>query len=240
MRYLISFLIAVNIFSCGYSQTDDIDPSKPFDQKLYEKHYRIEIKDFYKLLFKDSVSSSECPKNLGLKVYREIKKKYFLELTNGLPIGDINALIDKCEISYELSIFTVLLELKFPNSGSIYYELLGEYPGEIEDIYSKDGISIISKISSQIIIKLERPGIINDKDGYVNIRESQSINSKIVGKLINSEFYFYTPLADSDWWPVKKVNSVTVVGYIHKSRITKYNNFPKAIKEKFEKARGGC
>jgi len=87
--------------------------------------------------------------------------------------------------------------------------------------------------------------IINDNDGYTNIREEKNINSKIIGRLFNDDVYLYdtNDLSPTDDWvhvfylaklneiePYKKdfyikekqnrnENEVYFDGYIHKSRL---------------------
>ena len=89
--------------------------------------------------------------------------------------------------------------------------------------------------------------IINDKDGFVNVRESDNVKSKIEGKLYNNQvFEVADHLSDasesSDWayiiYPdVKhKINSSNKIeealyGYIHKSRIQYLNKLPKLKKK---------
>jgi hypothetical protein len=76
------------------------------------------------------------------------------------------------------------------------------------------GFSIISKAQSY--------GIINDKDGFVNIRESKKADSRIVGKLYNDSPFSYEEDDKADWIRVLEGSSETenfVGGYIHKSRI---------------------
>jgi hypothetical protein len=60
-------------------------------------------------------------------------------------------------------------------------------------------------------------GIINDPDGYVNIREGKSISSKVTGKIVDKEEFLYWENKNSDWWKVMTHNLVE--GYVHKSRI---------------------
>ncbi len=75
--------------------------------------------------------------------------------------------------------------------------------------------------------------IINDKDGYVNIRESRSITSRIVGKIKNDSIFSYDESDKSDWVRVypqdAEVESGGTAGFVHKSRILPLSTF-KTIK----------
>ena len=67
-------------------------------------------------------------------------------------------------------------------------------------------------------------GYLNDPDGYVNVRESMNVSSKVVGKLqADSEVFFYFfPCTDANWLKVVKAsdfNGKLITGYVHKSRV---------------------
>lgn len=68
-------------------------------------------------------------------------------------------------------------------------------------------------------------GIIQDKDGYANIREKPSINSKIIDTISNGRIIFFTESSelDSNWY----LNYAKGIGFIHKSRIKFINTFSK-------------
>lgn len=58
--------------------------------------------------------------------------------------------------------------------------------------------------------------VINDVDGYTNIREAPNSKSAIVGR-VESGHKFLTHLQPGDWWQVQV--SENLYGYMHKSRI---------------------
>ena len=114
-------------------------------------------------------------------------------------------------------------------------------PTQILNIWLPNGESLDDLVEGIKVEKLQRPGIINDPDGYTNIREKPDKNSAIiVGKFVKNEIFYYTPVSGSDWWPVYKKDGGEQIGYIHKSRILKYSDFPPKLKEKVRKLRGGC
>ncbi|MCV6630560.1 MAG: SH3 domain-containing protein [Flavobacteriaceae bacterium] len=62
-------------------------------------------------------------------------------------------------------------------------------------------------------------GIINDSDGYVNIRKSNSISSQIIGRIQKNEaFLFHFPIEKDDKWVLVKTSDKKV-GYVYFNRI---------------------
>lgn len=60
--------------------------------------------------------------------------------------------------------------------------------------------------------------VINDPDGFTNVREGQNGQSKIVGKIYNGDVFYYEKTS-SDWWEVYLKDDNNMMGYMHKSRI---------------------
>ena len=236
----------------GYAQNDR--------QDKYDIHYRQLVKDFYRQLFKESVTVkeladiwvfgeyeySELKKQQSVndteksELMKSVKNKYFDELTNKLTINEIVKLIDISELSTDGYDFGIILELPLSKNYSVFFELDADIPGKIEGIYLMDAIDIGGKEKDYPKEQLFRPAIINDTDGYSNLREKPDSKSKIVGRLKTNELFFYSPIGNSDWYPVKKEETSEILGYIHKTRITKYSNLPQLIKLKVDKIRGGC
>lgn len=65
-------------------------------------------------------------------------------------------------------------------------------------------------------------GLINDKDGFTNIRVDRSNKSDIIGKIIDKEYFTFFENANSNWWIIQTENGQ--IGYIHKSRISFVKN----------------
>jgi hypothetical protein len=59
--------------------------------------------------------------------------------------------------------------------------------------------------------------IIQDPDGYTNVRNGMSKNSEIIDRLFEGENYEVFPSSDNNWWLVYTQSNVK--GYVHKSRI---------------------
>lgn len=87
--------------------------------------------------------------------------------------------------------------------------------------------------------------IINDKDGYTNVREKASQNSKIVGKIIENQVFAINSyiqdeeIKSKDWiavnFPIHTDKKSTFLkfegdektGYVHKSRLVELETLPK-------------
>lgn len=62
-----------------------------------------------------------------------------------------------------------------------------------------------------------QPAVINDPDGYTNIRSGQGTNFNILGVVYEGETFYAIRNNSSDWWRIKNKNGI--IGYMHKSRI---------------------
>lgn len=87
--------------------------------------------------------------------------------------------------------------------------------------------------------------IINDKDGYTNVREEPNQNSKIIGKIIENQVFAIDSYVQdeenksNDWIAIKfpihidkksnflKFEGEEKTGYVHKSRLVELENLPK-------------
>ena len=62
-----------------------------------------------------------------------------------------------------------------------------------------------------------RIAIIDDPDGYTNVRNGMSKTAPIIDRLYEGENYEVFPSTDSNWWVVYTQSNVK--GFVHKSRI---------------------
>lgn len=62
----------------------------------------------------------------------------------------------------------------------------------------------------------EVKAVINDSDGYTNVRSGQGTKYEIIDRVSEGEV-FYTIPQQSDWWPVRTKDNK--LGYMHRSRI---------------------
>lgn len=157
-------------------------------------------------------------------------------LCQGFDEQTILKLIQKAPIFNDGLELDDILELVFPNGNTLFYEINMDPPIKINLIWTPDG----TVLNSGSKMKFRRPGIINDKDSFTNIRKEADANSKVVGKFIANELFFFTPVSGSNWWPVYRSEVSPCIGYIYKSKITFYRDFPESIKKKVTKIRTGC
>ena len=90
-------------------------------------------------------------------------------------------------------------------------------------------IAFIFFFNVYFFAKAQSFAIINDKDGFVNVRKDKNINSPVVGKLNNDDIFGYDPHDNSDWIEIyaqhlENENGQSIDGYIHKSRIFPLSN----------------
>jgi len=177
-------------------------------------------------------SSFNKEESLYFKELKNLKSNF----TQGRTWDTIQLFVKKHD---ELNESAIGFDIVFPN-GKVIYFYLNRYPDEpieITNLYLEDGMSVnyhIAVDKSEFNLDyayLKRKGIINDPDGYVNVRKGESEKSPIVGKIVTDEVFLFTPNYCSDWWKVKSANG-SIDGYMHKSRITPYDTLPKETKEK--------
>lgn len=61
-------------------------------------------------------------------------------------------------------------------------------------------------------------GLINDIDGYTNIRKERSANSEISGRILRKEEFWYWVLPEGNWDIVQTRTGIR--GFVYKDRIT--------------------
>jgi len=198
----------------------------------YVNHYRNLLIRFYSNLYSENASQDSIASiytygeyekdshntNRYSGLFLQIRKHYFNDLTNGLELTEIVKIINRVKPAASITEFGVIMEVPVSDSYSIFYELDRDIPGKIENIYSKGLFEIGNFLLDQQKEYLLLPGVINDKDGYVNIRKEPNINSEIVGKITTKEIFSFTPDIEKDWW---RVHLGEITGFVHKSRITR-------------------
>lgn len=82
--------------------------------------------------------------------------------------------------------------------------------------------------------------MINDPDGYTNIREAADGKSKIVGQIFEHEIFTYEE-EEGNWIkvrvgedPLGLCSSAYLTGYIHRSRLVPLENLPRLNESTFE------
>ena len=145
----------------------------------------------------------------------------------------IISLVEKSDSFTDGMWLDTIYRVHFPNGADIYFQITNALA--INHIWLPDGTDICYSG-----IYFYRPAIINDPDGFVNIREKADKNSRIVGKLKERELFYFTPISGSDWYKVYHEEYQPCLGYIHKSRITTFNDFPEDLKEQVRKKGDDC
>lgn len=68
-----------------------------------------------------------------------------------------------------------------------------------------------------LVDPFSRVAVINDPDGYTNVRVAADGKSKVVSRILQNE-RFYTYEQQGNWWAIRKADGL--LGYVHKSRIS--------------------
>jgi len=68
-------------------------------------------------------------------------------------------------------------------------------------------------------------GIINDPDGYTNVRDGKGTTYEVIGEVKEGEQFRYFADLESNWWAIETIlyYGTPLKGFIHKSRIQPYN-----------------
>ena len=81
-------------------------------------------------------------------------------------------------------------------------------------------LSIAPLLYYQPAMAQKQMGIINDPDGYVNLRAGKGIDFEVIKKIQESEQFEYMP-DSADWWPVTTKKGLH--GFIYRSKIQPYS-----------------
>ncbi len=68
-------------------------------------------------------------------------------------------------------------------------------------------------------------GVINDPDGYTNVRKEKSTSSPVVSKIFKGEVFSYQPVKSDKWYSIIVKGKS---GYVHSSRIVNVLSLPNA------------
>lgn len=172
-------------------------------------------------------------KQFPLKIKNNERGSFFSNYFQNISKEEIETLINKAEVFCygNPTASVVLLNL---GNHALYFEISTEPPvssnsDDVLGIYDETGHSILYNDES-----ISFPAIINDPDGYVNIREKPSLNSKIKGKIRKNQIFFYFPIWGTKWCKIYLRWGGPCVGYIYKDRILPYEKCPPKIQEKME------
>lgn len=198
---------------------------------LSAPYTRSEIKDFYRCLVQGLTMKTMLIRDDIIKTV--ISKED--EITQGYDLDDIYRIIDDATAFTDGEWIDTIVALSFPNGNTIYHQLSD---GAYNHIWLPNGCCLFDNSSNPWMFM--RPAIINDTDGYVNIRERPSAHSKIVRTIKEDELFYFTPISKAEWYPVYIEERLPCIGFIHKSRIKTYGDFPEWLKKIVKELRGGC
>lgn len=190
------------------------------------------IKKFYKKLFRGEnlqsleLGPSEVKNILSMKA----------AITQGYDWDVVCQVIDKAKAYTDGEWMDTIVALSFPNGNTVYHQLTGG--SYWNHLWLPDGNCVFTLSSTPI--QYMRIAMINDPDGYVNIREKPNAHSKIVRKIKKNELFYFTPISRAEWYPVSLKEISPCIGYIHKSRIKTFGDFPKKLQDKIRHWLSGC
>ena len=222
MSRIIHILFITSLcFSCNVLHAEK--------RKKWEGGSRSYLEEFYKRLIHGQdlnglIFSAPNTDMIG-NIY-----KHQSQLTQGYSEDILLSLVEKAESFTDGLPLDTFYHIHFPNGADVYYQIVNAYT--FNGIWLPNGNHICFPH-----IHFYRPAIINDADGYVNIREKADGKSKIVGKLKAGELFYFTPESFSDWYRVYRNEEQPCLGFIHKSRITVFKDFPKHLKRKVRRIR---
>ena len=68
------------------------------------------------------------------------------------------------------------------------------------------------------------PAIINDSDGFTNVRSGPGSDFEVIDTLFNEDFFYFKLASNSNWAKVTAWKGRQIEGFIHKSRIEEVKN----------------
>lgn len=79
-------------------------------------------------------------------------------------------------------------------------------------------------LCSLSILAQREPAIINDYDGFTNVRSGPGTSFEVIDTLFNEDFFYFKFDDNSDWAKVTAWKGIQIDGFIHKNRIQKVKN----------------
>ena len=184
--------------------------------------------DFYKCLVNNKSPIKYTP-------YPEIEYRIWDAkniLTQGYSYSEIEKAVKKAKVFTDGEWLDSIIAISFPNKNTVYLEYTET---TLSSIWLPDGTDAFTPTWH-----FYRPGIINDPDGFVNVRKEPSTKSEIVGRIYEEELFYFIPVSQTEWYQICWKEGDTPIGYIHRTRITIFDDFPDRIKEKVKHIRSGC
>lgn len=78
---------------------------------------------------------------------------------------------------------------------------------------------LLNIFCSLTLLAANKLAIINDPDGYTNVRSGRGTNFKVVDTLFAEDFFYFEPADKSGWSKVSAWKGKQIEGFVHKSKI---------------------
>lgn len=183
--------------------------------------------------YRHEVFQTEHPQTNGSERQAILRNK--MELTQGFSEKEIEGIVRKSETFDDGYLLDSIVKVNFPNGKTLYFDVFLDDVFFVNIVWLPDGSNLYAKTDL-----LKRPAIINDKDGFVHIRQKPDGDSMILDVIYNDELFFFTPESGKNWFRIYWKEGLQPCGYIHKSRITTFEDFPEDLKKKVRKRRNDC
>lgn len=91
--------------------------------------------------------------------------------------------------------------------------------GRVKKMTIKFYILTLLTFCSLTLFAQNGPSIINDSDGFTNVRLGSGTEFEVIDTLFNEDFFYFKLEENSDWAKVTVWKGRQIEGFIHKSRI---------------------
>ncbi|MCT4646044.1 MAG: SH3 domain-containing protein [Carboxylicivirga sp.] len=136
----------------------------------------------------------------------------------------IDSLVNNSVIYDENLPSDISVDVFFPNGKMVcfYLNKYADEPVYITNIYISNGESFYNYLLNGVegVTKkyLKRLALIDDPDGYTNVRKGKGYKYPVIHKIKVNEEFLFTPNSNCNWWRVQNKDGL-IKGYMHKSRI---------------------
>ena len=175
-------------------------------------------------------------------------RRYKGVLTQGYDYSQIKKLIDSAEDTHDGNPYADLIIMEFSNEITIYFEY--SWTADFSDnkwysilnIWLPNGDSMNMTYNRELYpdskpTKQKRPSIIRGSAKFINVYKSPDENSPVVDKFVKDEIFYFTPVSGTNWYPVYRWGDREPLGYIRKTRIKTFPEFPPKLQQEAEARR---
>jgi len=162
------------------------------------------------------------PSKSKSRVFEKIKNNY-KERSRGLI--DYDKIIDESSVK-ETGINKVKeIELVISDTSRVYVQLNGyeDEPPYIIDLYFTNGASVFNGIGIRENSYLKEIGIIDDPDGFTNVRIKNNMEGEVLYRIYKDQVFFFIPNVNSSWLKVQNIDSCEW-GWMYRSRINRFGD----------------